>query len=45
MNRWFAVVVCLAGMLLCAIPAGAQGVQTAVLTGAATPLTASPFQA
>ncbi len=27
---------CLTGTLLCAIPAGAQGVQTAVLTGAAT---------
>lgn len=35
-NRWFPAVVCLAGMLVCAIPAGAQGVQTAVLTGAAT---------
>src|SRR5262245_11377838 len=35
-NRWFAAVVCLAGTLLCAIPAGAQGLQTAVLTGAAT---------
>src|SRR5881392_2643060 len=36
MNRWLAAVVCLTGMLLCAIPAGAQGLQTAVLTGAAT---------
>ena len=35
-NRWFTAVVCLTGMLLCAIPAGAQGLQTAVLTGAAT---------
>jgi len=35
-NRWCTAVVCLTGMLLCAIPAGAQGVQTAVLTGAAT---------
>jgi len=35
-NRWFAAVVCLSGTLLCAIPAGAQGLQTAVLTGAAT---------
>src|SRR6266545_64005 len=36
MNRSFAVVMCLTGTLLCAIPAGAQGVQTAVLTGATT---------
>jgi hypothetical protein len=36
MNRWFTAVVCLTGTLLCAIPAGAQGLQTAVLTGAAT---------
>ena len=36
MNRWFAAVLCLTGTLLCAIPAGAQGVQTAVLTGATT---------
>src|SRR5258705_451549 len=36
MTRWFAAVVCLTGTLLCAIPAGAQGVQTAVLTGATT---------
>jgi Carboxypeptidase regulatory-like domain len=36
MNRSFAVVLCLTGTLLCAIPAGAQGVQTAVLTGATT---------
>src|SRR6267142_2482735 len=35
-NRWFTAVVCLTGTLLCAIPAGAQGVQTAVLTGATT---------
>ena len=36
MNRSFAVVVCLAGMLFCAMPAHAQGVQTAVVTGTAT---------
>ena len=36
MNRWFTAVVCLTGTLFCAIPAGAQGLQTAVLTGAAT---------
>src|SRR6266542_2767434 len=36
MNRSFAVVMCLTATLLCAIPAGAQGVQTAVLTGATT---------
>jgi len=35
-NRWFTAVVCLTGMLLCTLPAGAQGRQTAVLTGAAT---------
>ena len=35
-KSWLAAVVCLTGTLLCAIPAGAQGVQTAVLTGAAT---------
>ena len=36
MNRSFAVVMCLTGTLLCATAAGAQGVQTAVLTGATT---------
>src|SRR5258705_3441923 len=36
MNRWFAAVVGLPGTLFCALPAGAQGLQTAVLTGAAT---------
>ena len=35
-NRWFTAVVCITGMLLCTLPAGAQGLQTAVLTGAAT---------
>ena len=35
-NRWYVAAVCLTGILLCAIPAGAQGVQTAALTGAAT---------
>src|SRR5258706_503812 len=34
MNRWFAAVVCLTGSRVCATPAGAQGVQAAVLTGA-----------
>jgi len=37
MNRWLAVVVCLASMqLLSAMPAHAQGLQTAVVTGTAT---------
>src|SRR5258705_7512256 len=36
MTRWLAAVVCLTGRLLCPFPAGAQGVQTAVLTGATT---------
>ena len=35
-NRWFAAAVCMTAMLLCTTPAGAQGLQTAVLTGAAT---------
>jgi hypothetical protein len=34
--KWFPVVVCLAGTLFCAMPADAQGVQTAVVTGSAT---------
>ncbi len=36
MIKWFPVVVCLAGTLFCAMPAHAQGVQTAVVTGTAT---------
>ena len=35
-QRWFAVVLCLAGVLFCALPAGAQGMQTAVVTGMVT---------
>ena len=36
MIKWFPAVVCLAGTLFCAMPARAQGVQTAIVTGSAT---------
>jgi hypothetical protein len=36
MKRWFPLIVCLAGLLVCAVSAHAQGMQTAVLTGTAT---------